>query len=823
LNYTTVTLREAIANGWLNSLVTDFDTLEDHIDTLVVRVYDGDTTLHDYIDLYDLYYEGNTVGILVNGNLTVNAPIIDFELDTVSCFLLVHGSLTCTVLGAGCAEIVIDGSVTATEAVIGFYNHGLMSIGGDVNSKLLLIDDYTITIQGSINAATFCRGWQLPAADYTDWRRILLPEVADALLDDSGYLFAGDTQLLHRLKDGEPVFKPDLGTFSSAGNPEPEVTTWEYIKPLVQKLPCQYEDYPFAIAEKQSEGLVKERFLLYNGSVVLNELDLDTEDYMGIIVVGDLHVTGSIINENTDGACSLIVLGNLRARNMCVGGQIIYVTGYIAVTEMIMGIYNHGEMYGKSYVWCPVVVTDDYRFYFEDFARVNVLDLMDDTDHDVVREKLVDELFDEEEGFLLYTTIRSGIPLLKQGAQRKSITEDDITALLNTPLFAPDLRSIAFSDDGWHITINRGEPPFEDFEGTPTTVIAIHLEDEHFFTWYPTADGSVATLTKHGDEWVEATADEAERSIPYFSEAEGLIQRKVRWNNKYIKTLDREALWKLIWMFRNKQEDHEYQATAVAIASRVLYAASYPFAYVYMKYPTESEYRGLEENPEWMTAAALLDGLILWELAQEISRREPLAQHTQELFTITQYNWSYDCAVDERYTTQPIDRAFLVELNQFLAPSGGVMLRLDVGIRPYIIVGMHRDDLDELNRLMHPLGIFPKYFSYTRPEDEAALKDIANEILAVVRANTPDELEQFHQYQEGLWMYTYNEWGDVAFWQRWIEDLQRAVTTAAGALYIFRDDESMAPMHPELEHWIDWCELYEGISHECNIEIPGED
>ncbi len=64
---------------------------------------------------------------------------------------------------------------------------------------------------------------------------------------------------------------------------------------------------PFAINERQGY-LTDAKFLLYTSTTVLDELDLDTEEYMGIIVAGDLQINGSIINENTDGACSLIVL-----------------------------------------------------------------------------------------------------------------------------------------------------------------------------------------------------------------------------------------------------------------------------------------------------------------------------------------------------------------------------------------------------------------------------------------------------------------------------------------------------------------------------------
>jgi len=822
LNYTTLSLSSAIEQELLTRLATDFDALEDDIDSLTVRVYDGDITLQDSIDLHNLFHDENVAGIIVNGNLTVKGSVIDFEPDTYSCFLFVHGSLTCTALAAGCAEIIVQGNITATEVMIAFYNHGVIEVQGDVNSKLLIIDNHGASIKGNINAATFCRGWQITGADYTEWRKVLLPEVAGTLLDEENYLFAGDTRLLHLLQNGQPVFIQNLGKASAANNAEPQLITWEQAKPLLQNLTCEYEEYPFAINERQGY-LADARFLLYTGTTVLNELDLDTEEYMGIIVTGDLQINGSIINENTDGACSLIVLGNLRAKNVCVGGQIIYITGYIAVEEMLMGIYNHGELYGKSYVWCPAVIADDYRFYFEDYARVNVLDLYDDEAKAIIKETLIDELFEEEEGYVLYSTIRQGIPLLKQHTQRTDITPGDIAAMLNSPLFGQNNPSIVVADGDWHITINRGGLPDADGDIEPSSVIAINTDRGHYFMWYLSADNTIETLVKHHDEWIAASPEKKAGALQRFSDVQNIIVRKERWNSRYTKEIDKEQLWQLIWIFRNEQTEAEFQMAATVIFNRVLYAAAFPYAYVFVRYKQDADYRGLSESPGWIAASALIDGLIQWGLVQEITRRVPLADKTTELFAMTQYCWGYDCEVDVRYNTQPIDRQFMCELNEVLLPTDSVMVRLDVGIRPYLITGMHVNDIAELTRLLHPYGIFPKYFASVTKEGEASAKQIANALLLLAKHNETAKLNSYRQHQDNLWNYVYNERGDVDFWQDWIEKLERHLTDSAGPAYHDRGEEDADPIDTELDHWLTWCEKYDAIRKQCNIILSDGD
>lgn len=827
MNFKTLLLKDAIAQELLNSLAADFESLLEESEELIVRIYEGDTVLNESIDLYDLFYEENVAGIIVNGNLTVNGTIIDYELDTYSCFLQIKGSLSCHTLASGCAEILIAGDANITEALVAFYNHGTLEIDGDLHARLLVVDDHGISIYGKTNATTYCRGWHIKGADYTDWREIMLPEVADELLDENDYLFAGDVRLLKKLQDQDPVFKEKVGDFSADNNPVARVTTWAEIKPLIQHLECEYEEYPFAIAEKQSEQeLEKEKFLLYEGRTILDELDLVTEEYMGIIVLGDLIVKGSIISEETDGATSLIVLGNLKAKNMCVGGQLIYITGYVDVEEMIMGIYNHGEMYAKSYVWCPVVINDDYHFYFTHLAGVKVLEFTDDDDKDIIREKLIDDLFGEEDDdwFVHYSVIREGKPLLKQQSSRNTVTKEDLAGLMDIPLFGPQSNTFTFVEDGWYIKADKGG--YIDDDGAPVypSLIAIHTEKDHHLMWYMDEEDTINTLIKDAnDEFVPAQPKWRSWIAEMFTTVEAIILRKVRWNNRHIKVINNEELWALIWMFRNSQDDEEFRGIANEVFTRVLHGALFPFAYVYITFAEKSEERGLAQSPDLIHAVALLDGLIANGLITEVATDVPLAEASEQLNVVTEYTWGYSPELDEAYENKPIDRAFICKENEELLSVNGALLRLDIGTRSYMLAGMNIDEIDLATERLHTLHINAKYFTTADEKEEASLKQVAAAMLAIAKENNTEALHLLRDRAPVLWSYVYNERGDIAFWQEWIDDFKSWLILKAGSSHTFRGEENIAPLHPDVEFWIDWCEKYDVIKETSDTSVPDEE
>jgi hypothetical protein len=94
-------------------------------------------------------------------------------------------------------------------------------------------------------------------------------------------------------------------------------------------------------------------------------LDFDSDDADGpdgTIVDGDLEVTGSIINRNSDHGPFLLVTGNLRAKNLVAGGAEIVVLGDLIVDEVIFGYYNHGKITVHGATRAKAIITEYHAF-----------------------------------------------------------------------------------------------------------------------------------------------------------------------------------------------------------------------------------------------------------------------------------------------------------------------------------------------------------------------------------------------------------------------------------------------------------------------------
>lgn len=120
-----------------------------------------------------------------------------------------------------------------------------------------------------------------------------------------------------------------------------------------------------------------ESVLFFENSAMLPELNLDTpfeesESVFLVLVQGSLTVQRFIYNENIDGATGLIVLGNLCANMMLVGGQEIYVTGNLVVEELFWGDYNHGNLRVLGNANVNVLAAVDYDVLIEGEAAIKV-------------------------------------------------------------------------------------------------------------------------------------------------------------------------------------------------------------------------------------------------------------------------------------------------------------------------------------------------------------------------------------------------------------------------------------------------------------------
>ena len=116
-----------------------------------------------------------------------------------------------------------------------------------------------------------------------------------------------------------------------------------------------------------------EYVLFYEGDLTLDSLDFDHcetlaptltsgETIFLILVTGNLNIKQFIYNKNTDGATGLVVVGNLQAQNILVGGQEVYVAGNMNVSELFWGDYNHGDLTVKGDV-AALVFADTEQYH----------------------------------------------------------------------------------------------------------------------------------------------------------------------------------------------------------------------------------------------------------------------------------------------------------------------------------------------------------------------------------------------------------------------------------------------------------------------------
>jgi hypothetical protein len=146
-------------------------------------------------------------GSLLAPNATLAEPDIDW-----SPLLKVKGNVVAKNLCLGGSASEIDGDVTATGVLMGYYNHGEMRIRGKTRALLVLASDYEFVFDGPVErkyVASWSGRLNIPV-DYDRDRLdlILAPEV----IDETN--FVQDGVILDRLKRNLPILRPEgeIGT-----------------------------------------------------------------------------------------------------------------------------------------------------------------------------------------------------------------------------------------------------------------------------------------------------------------------------------------------------------------------------------------------------------------------------------------------------------------------------------------------------------------------------------------------------------------------------------------------------------------------------------
>ncbi|MCX7747069.1 MAG: hypothetical protein N2645_09295 [Clostridia bacterium] len=291
---------------------------------------------------------------------------------------------------------------------------------------------------------------------------------------------------------------------------------------------------------KYCKDFTDEDFLgYYDGDLTLPFLNLDWEkpfpqqkEVRLIFIDGNLTVD-NLFNEGTDGAIGLMVMGNLNAKNMAVGGQEIYVKGNLTVEEILCGSYNHGETIVKGNLSSMVLIKDDeYRFKVDGEKWVPCTLSMWDGDGVLqempveIQEVLIDEVFldmgDEEEcGFHFGSLVkvfeegRSALKNLNEILKRKTPVslyfthntpnEDNIMKLTRCILMRDDKDYFDFEEQGVYFKVTREHVDDDGKKQNPN----IYIKDSkccHFV--YLEQDKSVSLLRKtidEGAEWEDVT------------------------------------------------------------------------------------------------------------------------------------------------------------------------------------------------------------------------------------------------------------------------------------------------------------------------------
>lgn len=251
--------------------------------------------------------------------------------------------------------------------------------------------------------------------------------------------------------------------------------------------------------EKNNGEFENEQVLYFTGDALLGHLNLD--DVLGlqekgeadfiflVLVEGNLTVGNYIYNQDTDGATGLIVLGNLTAKNIVVGGQEIYITGNLQISELFWGDYNHGSLKANGNIALHTFIATDYHFDADRFRnkdRVAVRHWLWD-EQDVLDNTTLTELLDEEclipddeddpiidRGKML-EYFEAGTPVIKTTAEEpipfvfenRLFNDANLQRLLQSPLFrdapineADGTQTIEYwrDKDFKRVTIIKGDP-----------------------------------------------------------------------------------------------------------------------------------------------------------------------------------------------------------------------------------------------------------------------------------------------------------------------------------------------------------------------------
>lgn len=142
------------------------------------------------------------------------------------------------------------------------------------------------------------------------------------------------------------------------------------------------------------------KYLLYEGNVEMEgSVDLQVlcanAKANGVIVAGNLTITGVLYQPDIDHGETLFVTGNLHAKSVNKGGAEFYIKGNLIVEQTIYGYYNHGSLIVEGDTEAVTIFSEDHYFKFGGDVQGLVIDTgkVDGVEADYnTTEPLLDEL-----------------------------------------------------------------------------------------------------------------------------------------------------------------------------------------------------------------------------------------------------------------------------------------------------------------------------------------------------------------------------------------------------------------------------------------------
>jgi hypothetical protein len=158
-------------------------------------------------DLSAKFEQQPPAAIFIRGDLIAPDAIIEeYDFDW-SPSVFVTGSVITRAMMLYGSEFMIDGDLTVTETIFGFYNHGRISVRGTTRANLILDSDYTFELTGPVQApyrlGSFYRGTVEPSAPSSELTHYL---VWDAVTDRNNLAF---DYVFNAISHGEPLLLPE--------------------------------------------------------------------------------------------------------------------------------------------------------------------------------------------------------------------------------------------------------------------------------------------------------------------------------------------------------------------------------------------------------------------------------------------------------------------------------------------------------------------------------------------------------------------------------------------------------------------------------------